>query len=262
MKKKQKYLTPSNIDAIVSGFFEHIRDNWDFYKDNLPHLRKTMMVYNEFAYGIRFLPENKNYRIEFNPKDPLIEDVEKIFGNAYTEEIGRLIYDAWPLRKEFKGWEGYEEPTAITIKALRKRYLKMMKDLLIDSKPEEKSFDKYIDDVIASGYKKIENDKIVKLCPSGTPDSYYKGFTTVTEFQAQKEFLDSVRNHPHIRYGIQLMEQCYAFYKSRNRKVEKLQRQLQHIKSVKSIKKTLQIIDRIRVIEKQEWKPKTEWRKK
>ena len=73
-------LTAAKVSRIVRSFLRHIADHWDFYKTNLPHLRRTMMVYNEFAYGIRCLPENnKGHGIEFNPREPLLEDVADVF---------------------------------------------------------------------------------------------------------------------------------------------------------------------------------------
>lgn len=178
-------LTPDAVRAIVMSFLEHIAEHWDVYIKNLPHLRRTLMMYNEFAYGIRFLPENTNptqddVGIEFNPKDPLLDDVPKVFGDKFTEEIGSLIYDAWPLRHRHM-WRGYVEPKKIkTTDALE------------------------LAKIPGAGFA-LFNGKPMELGPSGTPTLWFRGFTTAKEFPWQKDFLDAVRKHPRVRLGIELM---------------------------------------------------------
>lgn len=194
-------LTPESVNAITTSFMTHIAENWGTYKDNLPNLRRTMMYYNEFAYGIRYLPENQHYELEFNPKNPLLDgDLEEAFGDKYTDVIGNLVYDAWPLRREFKPWEGYQEPIEDTPEALMEAHLALYHNI----EEARKAFENTL-----GTDREIYQGKIMHVGPSGIPHIFYKGFTTVEEFPAQKEFLDTIRNNPRIQYGIALMEQAY-----------------------------------------------------
>jgi hypothetical protein len=194
-------LTREGVDSIITSFFDHIAKNWDTYKNNLPSLGRTMMFYNEFAYGIRLLPENESYDIEFNPRDPLLDgDLERAFGDNYTEEIGKLVYDAWPLRQEFEPWAGYEEPIEDTPEALMKAYPTLYTTI-------EQAREGFAD-TLGTG-RAMYQGRIVHVKPRGTPEILFKGFTTIEEFPAQKEFLDTIRNNPRIRYGIFLLEKVY-----------------------------------------------------
>lgn len=205
----QDKLTTAKVRKIIVSFLKHIADNWQFYKNHLPHLRRTMMFYNEFAYGIRFLPENSNYKIEFNPKDPLLEDLAGIFGKSYCKEVRNLIYGAWPLRNDFRPWEGYEEPIADTPKALRKKCPDLFKT---DEDARE-----YMHKITGAGYGNY-NGRRVKMTSGGTPDIWYQGFTTVKEFPEQKKFLDSIRNNPRIKKGMALMEEQFLRDKAEEQK--------------------------------------------
>lgn len=205
---KPKRLTEGQVRKIIDAFLQHIADNWKFYQKHLPHLRRTMMFYNEFAYGIRWLPENAGCAIEFNPKDPLIEDLPEVFGSSHTKTIGNLIYGAWPLRVEFKPWIGYEEPIDDTPQALVEKWPSLFKT--------EAEAIKHMRG-LGTGYGKYKG-KLVKLTWGRTPDIWYRGFTTVREFPEQKEFLDSVHNHPRVKLGIQLMEKEFLTMKGKEQR--------------------------------------------
>jgi hypothetical protein len=161
-----------------------------------------MMYYNEFAYGIRTLPENKNYRIEFSPRDLLMDENQReVFGDKYTDEIGSLIYDAWPLRKEFVPWEGYEEPVEWTPELLMVAYPTLFSNV--------EQAREHMYNAIGTEFGWYTDGRRLKLQPCGTPDIFYKGFTTIEEFPAQREFLDTIRNHPRISLGMRLLQEEY-----------------------------------------------------
>lgn len=196
VKDQNKRLTAHDVDCIISSFLAHIAHNWETYKHNLPALRRTMMFYNEFAYGIRSLPENNGCSIEFNPKDPLLDDLRAHFGERFTEEIADLIYDAWPLRAVTRPWDGYEEPLDNTPEALMEAYPDLFKT-------REAALD-HMHNYPGTGFATIDGER-VKVGSSGIPEIRYKGFTTVREFPEQKAFLDTIRNNPRIQRGIELM---------------------------------------------------------
>lgn len=182
-------LTRTEAISIVRSFFCHIAENWDVYQTKLPNLAKTLMWYNEFVSGIRYLPENHIWRdepVEFhteedekydliiNPYDPFRThgEMEVCFADALTPQIADLLYDAWPKRIELNEHLGYEDLTESEVTALKEK-AKLEGD-------GENSYD--------------------------FPDPRFAGFTNVEEFPAQRRFLDSIRRHPRIVEGVQLME--------------------------------------------------------
>lgn len=214
MENEQR-LTPEEVDQIVASFLQHIADNWETYKDNLPGLRRTMMFYNEFASGIRYLPENSipvdERDLYFNPKDPLIDDLPKFFGERYTEEIENLVYGAWPLRAEGRPWLGYQEPIDDTPEALMKAWPTLYPTL---EKAREGFFNNF-----GTGRDWFEG-QMVHMTAGGYPDIWYRGFTTMEEFPEQRQFLDTIRNHTRIQVGISLMEQEAAKAKEKHSREE------------------------------------------
>lgn len=200
-------LTNGDIESIVASFLRHIAEYWGVYKDNLPLLRRTMMVYNEFCYGIRWLPENDDNGIEFNPRDPLIDgDLEKAFGERYTDEIRSVIYDAWPLRVHFSPWLGYKEPLPDTIESLMAEYPSIF--------PTVEKARHHMYECTGTEYG-WHNGQRMLLKPCGTPDILYAGFTTAQEFPEQTLFLDTVRGNPRIQLGIELMEASYEIMRKK-----------------------------------------------
>ncbi|MBI5044799.1 MAG: hypothetical protein HZC02_02635 [Candidatus Levybacteria bacterium] len=199
-------LTEEDVNAIVVSFLEHVVQFWEIYRNNLPQLRRTMMYYSEFCYGIRFLPENSHYDMEFNPRDPLSEEsLRQVFGEGYLDEMGYLIYDAWIVPESF--WEGYEEPTPDTPEALMTRFPSIFPTL------EDAHFHMY--ECPGTGFGWHEG-KRMQLRPCGTPNIFFVGFTTVEEFPEQVQFLDTIRDHPRIKVGIELMNAARFEQKSRH----------------------------------------------
>jgi hypothetical protein len=187
----KKRLTAKEVERFVNRFLEHIAAHWDFYRQHLPHLRRTMVVYDEFSMATRFLPEAPG----FNPKNPLIEDLPKVFGRRYTEKIYRLVYDAWgssnfEFPTNFRG-DCYPEPIEDTPEALMRAWPTRFQTIAQARHHL----------ATASGYRSYRGRR-VSVGPAGTPEFRYRGFTTVKEFPAQKRFLDEVRNHPRIKLGM------------------------------------------------------------
>lgn len=213
---KMTKLTSRQFDKLINSFWVHIRDNWNIYKDNLPQLGHTMMYYNELVYGVRFLPTPEGHYI--NPKYPILEDLPDIFGNAYTDEIGSLVYDAWPLREEFRPWDGYAEPIEDSVESL------MAKMPNYFTTPEFTH--EYMYNVIGTGYDWHDGQR-KKLGPSGTPEIWYRGYTTAEEFPAQKEFLDKLRNHPRLieawRLEAEALERSRIEREERDRRTAELE---------------------------------------
>lgn len=103
-----KHLTMREVNKIINSFLAHIAKHWDIYEKNLPKLARTLMFYNEFCYGIRYLPEGEGYKLDINPKYPLLDDLGKYFGSRLTEEIKEKVYCAWPVGSRYS-WQGYEQ---------------------------------------------------------------------------------------------------------------------------------------------------------
>lgn len=164
-----KPLTENDVKTILDSLFAHIRDNWEFYKDHLPHLRKTMIFYETLRFVVHSLPENKNNHLSFF-KEPILYDFPKVFGDRYTKEIGVLVYDAWLLC-------GVPH---------------------MDKAP----------------FTTLESEQRTRNCPGGTLERAYSGFRRVKEFLAQKNFLDTIRNHPRI--GPRMLKFIEDFRKQRN----------------------------------------------
>lgn len=234
-ENQEKHLKQEEVTRIINSFFIHIAENWNIYRNNLSNLRRTMMYYNEFAYGIRYLPENQDsdidpedesFWIEFNPKDPLLDgSLKTAFGDRFTEEIGILVYDAWPLRNNFRMWEGYEEPIEDTPEALFEKYPTVYPTL----EDAKKGMDNY-----SGTGRGLVDGKSIHLCPFGTPDILYKGFITVEEFPNQKEFLDTIRKHPRISCGIMLMEK--EFESMRQIRIIEDEKQNQFVEALRKLK--------------------------
>ena len=198
---KHRPLTCEEVGLIVDSFLKHIAENWDTYSTNLPALRRTLMHYNEFAYGLCRLPENTGRAIQFNPREPLMPDILQIFfGDSLTPEIADLVYDAWPLRIELAEWEGYEEPKVHTPESLHADFPGIFPTL------EDARYHMYNEeDTDFAWYE----EKRLELCTCGNPQILFAGFSSAEEFPAQTAFLDTIRNHPRIRLGIELMEDEY-----------------------------------------------------
>ena len=194
-------LTHAEVEAIVTSFLKHIAENWDTYSTNLPALRRTLMHYNEFAYGLRRLPENTGRAIQFNPREPLMPDILQIFfGDSLTPEIADLVYDAWPLRIELAEWEGYEEPKEHTPESLHKDFPGTFPTI------EAARYHMYNEEDTDFAW---HEGKRLELCTCGNPQILFAGFTSAEEFPAQTAFLETIRNHPRVRLGIDLMEDEY-----------------------------------------------------
>ena len=189
-------LTKDEVRGIVRSFLEHIAAYWNQYEKNLPQLARTMRHYNEFAYAIRSLPENKDCAIEFNPKYPLIEDIGAVFGAKWDEQIGNLVYDAWGVAMPPRGKYEAEEPLPDTPEALHEKYRNSIF-------PTIEAARRHMYEVEGAGYGWY-NGQRMKLQICGTPEYFFHGFTTVEEFPEQKQFLDSIRNHPRIKEALQL----------------------------------------------------------
>ena len=65
-------LTEEDVSIFLHLLFVHLRDNWEFYKDHLPHLRKTMVFYELFRCVVSGLPENKDIRNKIVPTNQII----------------------------------------------------------------------------------------------------------------------------------------------------------------------------------------------
>ena len=93
------------------------------------------MVYNEFAMGIRYLPEDENHEVGFSVTDHLLgRHIATFFGDSYNEHVSDLINSAHTFRKEFREWEGYAEPPDDSPEAPFKGFTE------VEESPEQKEF--------------------------------------------------------------------------------------------------------------------------
>jgi hypothetical protein len=202
----QNELTNTDIERMHFSFFSHIATCWSKYSNNLPQLRRTMMFYNEFIHGIRYLPE---YRVdlspESSPKDKLTLDnyIKRAFGEDYNSDITDLVYYAWPLRNDciyFQSGDGYLEPYEATLDEFTQEY----------------------------GHLYTTPEQIREAWLTDHPR--FNGFTTAEEFPEQKEFLDTIRYNSRVQYGIELMNKTYqvdGFSKmQKQRENERLQKEM------------------------------------
>ena len=160
------------------------------------------------------MPENQNGEVDVvdYELDLSHNTLEVFFGSSYNKHIGDLINDALTFRKEFREWEGYGESIEDTPEALMENY----PDLFQSTEGARRFMDE-----TGSGYGWFEGERM-KLNSQGTPDIWYKGFTTVEEFPEQKEFLDRIRNHPRIKLGIQSREKVLFKEKEKHIKADAL----------------------------------------